>query len=217
MTTPVRMSRILIADDHRLFADGLAALLGDQGYQTEIVTELDRIEPVLATAPPDLLILDLAFADRSAMPLLRDLRARRPTLPILVISASEEGVLVERVRETGAAYIAKSRAASDVVGLVPRLLDGSYVPPRPIRRRSSSRTSALIGGAKLTRAHIDVLKLIRLGDSNAEIAEKVGRTLKTVEGHVGELFARVGVHNRAHLIRWANDHARELHIPLDGT
>lgn len=208
---------VLIADDHRIFAEGVSALLRNQQCHTIIVTQLDQIPVVLTTATPDLLVLDLAFGEESAMPLLRELRAEQRRLPILVISASEEAVIAERVRDTGAAFLPKSRAGADVAQVVVDLLSGRYQPPKTLIRRTGSKTSALIGGVMLSRAHIEVLRLVRDGRTNIEIAATIGRAIKTVESHVSELYARTGLTTRGHLIRWANDHARALHTPTDGT
>lgn len=208
---------VLIADDHRLFAEGLAALLRDQQCSTAIVTELAQVRLVLDTVRPDLLILDLAFGEESAMPLLRQLREARPELPMLVITASEEVVIVERVLETGAAYLAKSRAGADVTHTVEALLNSRYIPPKLPTRRASSRSSRLVGGVKLSRSHVEVLRLLRHGHSNTEIAAAIGRALKTVEAHVSEIYVRTGLTNRGHLMRWANKNARALGVPLDGS
>ena len=206
---------VLIADDHRLFAEGLAALLRDQQCHSAIVTELDQISLVLKGTLPDLLILDLAFGDVSAMSLLRQLREEQPELPILVITASEEVVIVERVRATGAEYLAKSRAGAEVVQLVHEILTGKHIPQKVPIRRTSSRANATIGGIKLTRSHIAVLRLLRIGHSNAEIATTLGRTIKTVESHVSEIYARTGLNNRARLVRWANQHSWALGLPAE--
>ncbi|MES2124024.1 MAG: response regulator transcription factor [Gemmatimonadota bacterium] len=217
MNTTLSGRRVLIADDHLLFAEGLAALLRDQGCESDIVTSLAAIEPVIAAFPPDLLVLDLAFGSASAMPLLRVLRTSRPALPILVITALEERVVVERVQETGAAYLAKSKAGADVATIATALLDGSYRAPVSRMRRTGTAASRDIGGVHLSRARIEVLKLVRLGLTNPEIAERIGRTIKTVEGHMSELYSRLGLTTRGHLIRWANEHARELGLPRDGS
>ena len=208
--------RVLIADDHRLFAEGLAALLKDKQYTTEIVTVLNEIVPMLDSFNPELLILDLAFRHDSAMPLLRQLRQERPELPILVISASEEIVMTERVRETGAAYLAKSRAGTDVVTMVEQLLTGKYVAPRGPSRPPLSPEGMVVGGVSLADRHIKVLRLLRLGHSNLEIATILGRAPKTVEANVSELYGRTGLNSRGRLIRWANQHSRALRGPVDG-
>jgi len=207
---------VLIADDHQLFAQGLAALLTDAGCTTGIVTALDEIVPALDASPPAFLILDLAFGDASAIPLLRQLRHERPELPILVISASEEVVIVERVRETGAGYLAKSQAGAEMVKAVELLLSGgvdSVKQRRPRRRRHAVQQ---IGGVQLNRSHVAVLQLLRQGLTNPEIATTLRRALKTVEAHVSQLYTRTGLHTRGHLIRWANEHAKALGGPVDG-
>jgi DNA-binding NarL/FixJ family response regulator len=217
LTSPAAGRTVLIADDHRLFAEGLAALLHDQHCHTIIVTVLDQLPATLDSARPDLLILDLAFGEESAMPLLRQLRTERPRLPILVITALEEVVIMERVRETGAAYLAKSRAGEDVAKLVEKLLTGRYVAPKPRSRRTTTPAFTIIGGVTLNRPQIETLRLLRLGHSNSEIAAAIGRSIKTVESHVTEMYARIGLKTRGHLIRWANQHARSLGGRLDAT
>ncbi|MES2305640.1 MAG: response regulator transcription factor [Gemmatimonadota bacterium] len=218
MTGPLAGRTVVIADDHRLFAEGVATILRDEGCHTFIVTELDQIRPTIESARPDLLVLDLAFGEQSAMPLLRALRMERHPIPILVISASEEGVIVERVRETGAAYVAKSRAGVDIAVVALQLVTDSYRPPGPRPgRRPDLKASVTIGGITLNHGHLEVLRLIRDGRSNPEIAGTISRAVKTVESRISELYARTGLRTRGQLIRWANDHAKLLKTPADGT
>ncbi|MEO5799344.1 MAG: response regulator transcription factor [Gemmatimonadales bacterium] len=208
---------VLIADDHRLFAEGVALILREEGCSTIIVTEHDQILTTLSAMTPHLLVLDLAFGDESAMPLLLQIRQERRHLPILVISASEESVIVERVRDTGAAYLGKSEAGANVATVIAAIFAGTYAPPKTPARRSVSKTTQKIGTVNLNRLHVDVLRLVRQGRSNPEIAKHIGRAIKTVESHISILYARTGVANRAQLIRWANEHAKELHEPESGT
>ncbi len=207
---------VLIADDHQLFAQGLAALLKDAGCTTEIVTALGEIVPMLDRTCPTLLVLDLAFGDASAIPLLRKLRQGRPELPILVISASEEVVIIERVRETGAAYLAKSQAGEEMVTAVQLLLSGKIHSEKQRMPRRRRHAVQQIGGVHLNRSHVAVLQLLRRGLTNHEIATTLNRALKTVESHISQLYTRTGLHTRGHLIRWANEHAKALGGPLDG-
>lgn len=212
--------KVLIADDHRLFAEGLAMLLREGKCLTEIETQLDAIGWRIDNERPDLLILDLAFGDESAMPLLRRLREERPKLPILVISASEEPVIIERVTATGAGYLAKSRAGMDLRRIVDGIFAGVLpAAPKPATRRRQlvgRGRGAIIGGVHLSRAQIVVLRLLHRGDSNNEIARQLNRAVKTVESHISELYNRTGLSTRGHLIRWANQHAKALGVIADG-
>lgn len=201
---------VVIADDHRLFAEGVASILRDQQCNTIIVTELEQIRPTIATSRPALLVLDLAFGEVSALPLLRELRATRKRLPILVISASEESVIVERVQETGAAYLPKSRAGADVAEVAEKLISGEYLSPQLKHIRSTAKASAVIGGVKLTRRQIRVLRFVQRGRTNVEISEVLARSVKTIEASMAELYARTGLSSRGALIRWANTQGNKL-------
>ncbi len=205
---PVR--HVLIADDHRLFADGLSRLLREGGYSVSIVNALHEVEAIVVDGKPDVVLLDLAFGHDSALPLLRTLRREHPQLPIIVVSAMEERVIIDSVLATGASYIAKSRASTDLRAALETVLAGGQVPRPHLNPLVGKFGARRIGTIQFTDQQIAVLAQLRDGDSNGEIAIALGRSIKSIEHHLAGIRQKIGLTTRGQLIRWAREHASEL-------
>lgn len=203
-----RPAHVLIADDHQLFAEGVARILRDHGFIVSIVTQLAVLEGTLAAVRPDLLILDLSFGKDSALPLLGQLRADLPALRIIVLSARDEVVIIQAVERTGTAYLTKTLAATEMLALVRMTLAGERPVPAVVPEQTPPHV--IVGSVALSRRQVKVLVGVHRGGSNAEIAESMQVTSKAIEPHLRELRKRIGVNSRAELARWADEHIDEL-------
>ncbi|MBA2293216.1 MAG: response regulator transcription factor [Gemmatimonadales bacterium] len=205
-----RVSHVLIADDHQIFAEGVARILRDRGYIVSIVTQLAVLEGTLAAVSPDLLILDLTFGRESAMPLLKRLRIEMPSLRIIVLSARDEAVIIEAVEKTGTAYLTKTLASTELLALVRSTL-ADRRPAATVTVRPGRETAFVtVGAVSLSRRQIKVLLGVHRGASSTEIAESMQVTRKAIEPHLRALRERIGVNSRAELARWAQEHLEEL-------
>jgi DNA-binding NarL/FixJ family response regulator len=201
--------KLLIADDHALFRGGLKHLV--QMISTEIeVVEANGIDGVLENiaADPDLdlVLLDLMMPGVDGMDGLDKLRSKWPEIPVIVVSALEDGDTIRDALSRGAmGFIPKSSAAnvtSSAIQLV--LAGGIYVPPTLLSQLDGAATNngpqpaltkeyAEFG---LTERQVDVMKLVSLGKSNNHIAEQLGLTAGTVKMHVSRIFKVLDVGNR---------------------
>ncbi len=199
---------IVVADDHRLFAEGVSRILKANGYLVSIVTQLAGLEETIVSVDPDLVLLDLSFGKETAFPLLQHLRATRPNLRIIVVSALDDTVIVEAVERTGAGYLPKSRASKDLLAAVKASLGGVSI----IRTRLPTSVPAhrTIGAIPLTRRQIEVLLGLHRGEASAEIGAALGVSTKAIDPHIHALRERIGVRSRAELVRWAEAHLDEL-------
>lgn len=200
--------RIIVADDHQLFAEGVSRILKANGYQVSIVIKLAALEAAISSICPDLLLLDLSFGAESAFPLLSHLRSSQPDLRIIVLTAHDEAVIVDAVEDTGSRYLPKSRASTDLLAAVKASLND--VPITPAQRLVSVPAHRTIGAVPLTRRQIDVLLGLHGGSSSAEIGAAMGVSTKAIEPHLHALRLRIGVRSRAELVRWAEAHLAEL-------
>lgn len=203
-----RPAHILVADDHQIFAEGIARILRDQGYIVSIVTQLSVLEGTLAAVCPDLLILDLSFGRESALPFLKQIRKRRPSLRVIVLSARDESVIVEAVEQTGTAYLTKTLASTELLALVSTALTDR--PTASVRAAGRIPPNLIVGAVPLSGRHIQVLLGVHRGESNSEIADSLEVTRKAIEPHLRALRERIGVNSRAELARWAQEHIEEL-------
>lgn len=203
-----RPSHVLVADDHQIFAEGVARILRDHGHIVSIVTQLAVLEGTLAAVMPDLLILDLTFGRESAMPLLKRLRIELPSLRVIVLSARDEAVIIEAVEKTGTGYLTKTLASTALLALVKATLADSRPPVAPLPGRGTPFIT--VGAVSLSRRQIAVLLGVHRGASSTEIAESMQVTSKAIEPHLRALRERIGVTSRAELARWAQEHIEEL-------
>ncbi len=198
--------KILVADDHALFRDGLRHVLARLGEEVTVLEARDGPEAqALAAAHPDLdlVLLDLAMPGADGLDGLRALRARSPSVPVVILSASEHPRDVRAALEAGAAgFIPKSSTSAVMLSAVRLVFEGGvYVPPAmlgevPARGRPSRAGTAL----GLTPRQREVLALLAEGKSNKEIGQALGLAEGTVKLHVSAILRLLGAENRTQAV-----------------
>jgi DNA-binding NarL/FixJ family response regulator len=200
--------KILIADDHALFRDGLRYMLAGLADEVTILEAKDSTEALAtvgATPDLDLVLLDLAMPGMDGLAGLRALRGRRPALPVVILSASEEPVDVRRAIESGAmGFIPKASSSAVMLGALRLVLSGGvYVPPAYLERSRAGTTPITAPSADtlgLTPRQHDVLRLLGQGQSNKEIARVLGLAEGTVKLHISAILRALGVSNRTRAV-----------------
>lgn len=217
------MLRVLIADDHPLFRDGLRILLQqleDRVTVHEAGTLADALQLAQTHAADlNLLLIDLRMPGASGFDGVKALRAVAPKAPLVVISGYETKRNAEQALEAGAAgFIPKSTSSSVTLNALKLVLLGEvYVPPSLIYGPQTDDPDSEIGGppsassldlsrlAPLTQRQLDVLALIGQGKSNKDIADKLGISEGTVKVHVGAILKVLGATNRTQAALMAID------------
>jgi DNA-binding NarL/FixJ family response regulator len=198
--------KILIVDDHKMFCDGVRLILQQLEGETEVLVA-DRASEALrlvANDPDfDLVMLDINLPDGDGVDLLISLSQQHPTLPIVMLTASESRSLIRRCFELGASgYIPKASSADIMLNAVRLVASGGiYVPP----------SLALVAGGdaaakrgtleavrldQLTERQAQVLEQLRDGASNKEIAERLGVSEATVKVHISAILKTLGLRSR---------------------
>ncbi len=212
-----RAMKLLVVDDHPLFRDGLAALLRQANPDTQVFQASDSeagMEMAQATGDLDAVFVDLMMPGLAGEAAVKEFARRRPELPVIVLSSSENPSDVKRVLKAGAlGYIPKSASPQTVLSALQLVLTGNiYVPPLLARAADSTateqNTTAPAPLAALTERQIEVLKQLRDGHSNKEISNRLGIAEKTVKAHVAAIFRALNVVNRTQ----AANAARELQL-----
>jgi DNA-binding NarL/FixJ family response regulator len=198
--------KILIADDHALFREGLRQLLRQLGEEVCVqeagsYTELHAL--LEAHADADLAIVDLDMPACQGEARLETLLAAHPTMPTVVLSASESAADMQRALDAGAmGYLPKSMPPEVLLCALQLVLSGGiYVPPALIRRGVPCGTGGLDA---LSARQREVLARLALGHSNKEIARELGMSEATVKVHLTAIFRVLNVANRAqavHVVR----------------
>lgn len=205
--------RVLIADDHPIWRDGVRKDLEEAGI--EVVGEASHGEEAVvraATDMPDVVLMDLQMPDVGGVEATQRIVADSPHIRVVILSASgEETDVLEAVKAGAAGYLLKSSQASEIVGAVRRAAAGEPVFSASLaglvlgefRRLSTEPTD---DHPRLTERETEVLKLVAKGYTYREIGEQLFISTKTVQNHVQNILSKLQLHRRYELMRYAFEH-----------
>ena len=201
---PSARLRVIVADDHDLFRQGMRDLLEAAGLEVVAEASTGRTAVDLTQAyGPDVVVMDLNMPAGSGIESIRQLRARGPGPGILVltVSATDEDVLA--ALEAGAdGYLLKDAATSEIVGAIRAAADGDSALSPVVARKLVNRVRRVSGGADtkprpdISERELQVLRLIAAGRANVEIGEELFISPGTVKNHVSAILSKLGVSNR---------------------
>jgi two-component system, NarL family, response regulator NreC len=205
--SPVKPIRVIIADDHSIVRRGLRELLEAEG-DFEVVAEAGDIADTkryLRGHRPDVLILDLNMPDGSSLEAIPAMRGDCPDTRIVVLTMQNEPAYARRALSAGAlGYVLKDAADAELVEAVRRASAGdSYLNPR-LGARLAAEPSGPPDG--LTERELDVLRMIALGHTNAEVADRLYLSVRTVETHRAHIQQKLSLGSRSELVRYALAH-----------
>ena len=204
--------RILLVDDHPIVRQGLAMIL-DKDPDLEVCGEAESAPDAIRLVDqerPDLAIVDLSLKDSSGLELIKDIRARFPTVQILVLSMRDEGFYAERVLRAGArGYVTKSEGPKSVVEAIHRILQGRIHVSDAIADKVMRKL--VTGGedpgqplvATLTDRELEVFGLIGNGMPTREIAQRLHISTKTVDSHREHIKEKLGLTSATDLLKHA--------------
>lgn len=190
--------KILVADDHALFRDGLRHVLRQLADDVELIEAGDHATAAaLVTIHPDadLMLVDLAMPGRDPFAALATLLDRAQAIPIVVLSANEDPRDIRRALDAGVVgYIPKRESAAVMLGALRLVLAGGvYVPALLLQSPPPARRN---GEGLLTQRQLDVLQHLMQGKSNKEIGRELDLSEATVKVHVTAIFRSLNVQNR---------------------
>lgn len=193
------MDRIVVADDHPLFRAALRSAVDKAAPGAEVVecASLAEAMAAMVAGAVDLLLLDLKLSDSEGMAGLAAVRAEQPTVPVAVVSASEDAPVVRHALGLGAAgFIPKSSSLPQMVEAIAAILAGdSWAPDVP------EADDDLAGRvASLTPSQLRILEGLKAGRLNKQIAFDLGVSEATIKAHLTSVFRKLGVHNRTQAV-----------------
>jgi two-component system, NarL family, response regulator NreC len=202
---------VVLMDDHVVVREGLRALLERQG-DVRVIAEAGSVgEAVDLEVEPDVLVADLVLPDDRGADVVRRLKDRYPSTAILVLTMIDNPTDVQLCLAAGArGYLLKETASDELVDAVRRVAGGDdYVQPalgaavaRWREEPGQVQTRTL---EALTSREREVLRLIALGHTNAEIAQMLDVSVRTVENHRASVMRKLGLRTRAELVRHATE------------
>jgi len=204
-------TRILIVDDHPIVREGMALFLNHQD-DLHSCSDAANAEEALAAMRSDdhaLAIVDISLNGDSGLKLIKTLRQRYPKLAILVVSMHEESQFAERALRAGAnGYLMKQEGTQNILQAVRQVLAGNVYLSAAMQSSLSHRLLAPQGDrrgpiAGLSEREFEILHLIGLGFGTREIAEKLNRSIKTIEAHRASLKEKLQLESGRELDRFA--------------
>jgi DNA-binding NarL/FixJ family response regulator len=200
--------RIVVADDHPVYRDGLRALaartpdlelLGEASSGTEAVEVVERTKP-------DVVLMDLRMPGMTGIEATRAILERLPETRVLILTMSEDDDSLFAAMRAGArGYLPKDADSEELIRAVRAAALGEVIFGQSIATRlqaffATSRAPAAAPFPELTEREDEVLELIAQGRSNAEIGARLGISDKTVRNHVANVFNKLRVADRAQAI-----------------
>jgi two-component system response regulator NreC len=196
---------IVLADDHTVVRNALRMLLdAEAGF--EVVAEAGDADTAVRYVrghKPAVLILDLNMPGRSSLDAVPDIREASPDTEIVVLTMQNEPAFARRALQAGVrGYVLKEAADAELVQAVRRAADGdTYLQPALGARLAAGDEARQAD--ELSERERDVLRLIALGHTNAEVAEQLYISIRTVESHRAHIQQKLRLSSRAELVRYA--------------
>jgi DNA-binding NarL/FixJ family response regulator len=205
--------RVLVVDDHTIVRDGIVALLalaGDMEVVGEAANGSEALKMVKQLSP-DVVLMDIAMPIMGGLEATRRINKEFPKTRVLVLTQYDDKEYVFPVIESGAAgFISKAAASSELVQGIRAVSHGdSFLSPAVAKllvenyQHTAGDRSNEDPYNLLTEREREILKLLAEGYSTQEIADMLVITAKTVEGHKTNLMAKLGIHNRIDLVKYA--------------
>lgn len=204
-TSPIT---VVIADDHAVVRRGLRQVL-DSEKGLEVVAEASTLTDArryLLGHHPDVLVLDLNLPEGLSLDAIPDIRAEFPGTQIVVLTMQDEPAYARQALSAGAlGYVLKEAAEAELVEAVRRAAEGdTFLNPRLGARVATAPPAGPPDG--LSEREVEVLEMIALGHTNAEIAGQLYLSVRTVETHRAHIQHKLRLGSRAELVRYALDH-----------
>jgi DNA-binding NarL/FixJ family response regulator len=201
-TDTVRPIRVLCVDDHRLVLEGLSLIIAREQDMQVVATAVtgDEAIALFKHHRPDITLMDLQLPVMSGLEAIDRIRQEDPGARIIVLTTYQGDENIFRAISGGAAtYLLKDTIADDLVRTIREVHEGRYRLSEEVTTRLSERASR----RSLTPRETQVIDLIAHGFRNKEIAAALGISEETVQVHVKNLLAKLGVHDRTAAIRVA--------------
>jgi DNA-binding NarL/FixJ family response regulator len=202
--------RVLIADDHRVVADGLRNLVEAQADMKVVALVEDGREAVRSAIEhsPDVVLMDIAMPVLNGTEATLIIRERCPQTRVIMLSAYSDPIHVYRALQAGAAgYVAKKSVAKDVIDAIRAAREGKRYLSAPLSESLIDHVVHKAGGddplLQLSSRERQVLQMLSEGHSVAEIADMLSLSPKTVETYRARMMDKLGIDDLANLVRFA--------------
>jgi DNA-binding NarL/FixJ family response regulator len=209
------ISRVLIADDHKLFRQGLIGLMKTREDLVEVVGEAETGEEAVLLAEklrPDVILMDIYMPKMDGLQAAKEIMQKFPGIAIVMLTSSEkDGHLYEAVQIGVSGYLLKSLDADELFGLLEGVSRGEPAMTRAMAGKllkavANRLADDVKGEQALTERELFVLRLVASGASNQEIALKLSISVNTVKSHIKNILEKLQLDNRTQAATYAMKH-----------
>lgn len=205
--------RVALCDDHAVVRSGLRRILLDEP-DIDVVGEAGSAAAAVVLATdlrPDVFVMDLGLPDADGIEATRQILSASPETAVLVLTVHDDIAYLRRAFDAGASgYLVKDAADVELVVAVRRVAVGDeYVHPSlgaALLSPEASQARPAGPGGELSEREVDVLRLVAMGHTNADIADQLFVSVRTVETHRAHVQQKLGVKARADFVRIAQEH-----------
>jgi DNA-binding NarL/FixJ family response regulator len=204
--------RVLLVDDHPIVRQGLALLI-DREPDLSVCGEADGAHTAfhaITTLRPDIVVLDISLNGPDGLDVLKEIRLKSASMPVLILSMHDESIYAERAMRAGAnGYIMKQEATEKVLVAIRRILQGEvYLSDRLtntmlqqyMRGTTTPKKSPLVN---LTDRELEVFRLIGEGHGTRQIADELHLSVKTIESYQAHIKEKLALRNARELLQHA--------------
>jgi len=209
---PITKNKVFVVDDHPIVREGISQLINRQPDLT-VCGEAEEAHAALKAAEtlnPDILLVDISLNGPDGIELVKSIRARTASLPVLILSMHDESLYAERALRAGAnGYIMKQEATEKLLVAIRKILRNEvYVSDRIAREMLQQFVGAAPGSNRtaigvLSDRELEVLLLIGQGHATRQIAEELHLSVKTVETYQAHLKQKLMLRNARELVQYA--------------
>jgi len=199
-----RKPRLLLADDHPLFLEGVRRLLENKYEVVGTVADGKALIMAAQQLRPDIIVVDISMPEMNGLAAVQVIRQTVPSAKFIVLSVhSEQAYVSEAFRVGVRGYVSKRAAAAELLTAIKQVLEGRpYVTPMI----GSEMPGVTKNAKRLTVRQLEILRLVAEGYQNKEIAQLLKISVKTVEFHKTRIMSELDIHTPAGLTRYAIDH-----------
>ena len=197
--------KILLADDHKMFAQGLASLLQDEFELLATVEDGQALVEAAVLLEPDIIIADISMPILNGFDAVRRLKKKGVLARIIFLTMHADKALVtEAIRCGASGYVLKQSAGEELLSAIRQVFEGGTFFPAPVDQEVDRPPGEeAVHRLELTRRQRDVLRLIAQGRTMKEVAGELGISTRTAESHKYEMMGVMGVQTTAELVQYA--------------
>lgn len=207
--------KILHLDDHTLFSEGLSAVFSQHAASYQIISASNSahaLELLQQADDIDLIFIDLNMPGLNGLAFIESLNERSLFVPFIVLSASEDVWDIRQALKSGAAgFMPKTYSCQKIIEIVEQVMLGNIIVPDEIlaaienlpAEEPTDKCHKILTSYKLGKRQFDILKLMRQGYSNDDMAVVLNLSTNTIKTHIKTLFISFQVKNRLECVRYA--------------